>query len=98
MFPSVKFRLNEFKALGRWVEKNLPPWAAWLVNAFLYGLEDRWIDAKITSTLDKAERAYRASQGPLIAPPVFTSKESEVDGLDEIQLTAPWILNNSNKN
>ena len=65
MFPSIKFRLNEFKGLGRWVEKNLPPWAAWIVNAFLYGLEDRWIAAKASSSRREAALAdYRASEAP----------------------------------
>ena len=97
MFPPVKFRLNEFKSLGKWLDKQLPPWAAWLVKAFLYGLEDAWIDAKVKSTVEKAIADYSASQGPIVPPPVITTKESEVQGLDEIRITAPWISNNSKK-
>ena len=64
MFPSVKFHLNEFKAVGRWVEKNLPPFLAWLVNGQLKALEGLWIDAKVSSAVEQGLAAYRASEAP----------------------------------
>ena len=97
MFPPVKFRLNEFQAIGRWVEDNLPPLFAWTVNAFLYGLESRWIDAKTKATVEAAIARYSALQGPIVPDPVYTVTHSEVEGLDDIRLTAPWMPNNSKR-
>ena len=91
MFPSIKFRLNEFQGLGRWVEKNLPPWAAWIVNAFLYGLEDRWIAAKASAAVEAALADYRASEAPptsFLDSTRVIEKPSAVEGLDEITVTA----------
>ena len=91
MFPKVKFRLNEFQSIGRWVDKQLPPWAAWLVNAFLYGLEDRWIAAKASAAVEAAIADYRASEEPPVSFLDSTrviEKPSTVEGLDEITPTA----------
>ena len=97
MYPPVKFRLNEFKQIGGWFDKNLPPLFAWLAKAFLYGLEDRWIDAKVKSSVNAAIARYSALQGPSVPDPVYTATHSEVEGLDDISLTAPWMHNNSSK-
>ena len=100
MFPPVKFRLNEFKQIGGWLDDNLPPLFAWLAKAFLWGLEDKWIDAKIKGAMERAlasEALLDAFPESSVDSPVITETRSEVEGLDDISITAPWMLNNSSK-
>ena len=80
------FRLNEFKAIAKWLDKHLPMPLAFFLKGWLYGLETRYIDAKVSSALDKAIAPHRASE-PSLRPPTFTSTPSEVEGLDIIELT-----------
>ena len=82
----VKFRLNEFKAVAKWLDKNLPLPIAFFLKGWLWGLEDRYIDAKVSSTLEKAIAPHRPPK-PSLEAPTFTSEPSEVEGLDIIQLT-----------
>jgi hypothetical protein len=81
-----KFRLNEFKAIAKWLDKYLPGPLAYFLNGWLYGLETRYIDAKVSSALDKAITPLKPSE-PSLSEPTFTSTPSEVEGLDIIQLS-----------
>jgi hypothetical protein len=81
-----KFRLNEFKAIAKWLDKYLPGPLAYFLNGWLYGLESRYIDAKVSSALDKAIAPLKPSE-PSLSEPTFTSTPSEVEGLDIIQLS-----------
>ena len=84
--PEIKFRLPEFKAIARWLDKKLTPPLAFFCKGWLYALETLVIDAKVEAALNKAEADYRASQGPLVSltKPTYTSEPSEVEGLDII--------------
>ena len=82
----IKFRLNEFKAVAKWLDKHLPTPLAFFLKGWLWGLEERYIDAKVSSALDKAIAPHRPSEPTLMAP-TFTSTPSEVEGLDIIELT-----------
>jgi hypothetical protein len=80
------FRLNEFKAIARWLDKKLPGPLAYFLKGWLYGLEERYIDAKVSSAVEKAIAPHKPSE-PTLTPPTFTSTPSEVEGLDIIQLS-----------
>ena len=82
----IQFRLNEFKAVAKWLDKHLPMPLAFFLKGWLWGLEERYIDAKVSSALDKAIAPHRAPE-PSLTAPTFTSTPSEVEGLDIIQLT-----------
>lgn len=81
-----KFRLNEFRDVARWLDKHLPAPVAYILKGWLWGLEDRYIDAKVSSALDKAIAPHRPPE-PMLTAPTFTSEPSEVEGLDIIQLS-----------
>jgi hypothetical protein len=82
----IKFRLNEFKAVAKWLDKYLPMPLAFFLKGWLWGLEERYIDAKVSSALDKAIAPHKPPEASL-SEPTFTSTPSEVEGLDIIQLT-----------
>ena len=82
----IQFRLNEFKAVAKWLDKHLPMPLAFFLKGWLWGLEERYIDAKVSSALDKAIAPHRPSD-PSLSEPTFTSTPSEVEGLDIIQLS-----------
>ncbi len=82
----VKFRLNEFKAVAKWLDQHLPLPIAFFLKGWLWGLEERYIDAKVTSAIDKAIAPLKPSE-PTLTAPTFTSTPSEVEGLDVIQLS-----------
>ena len=82
----IQFRLNEFKAVAKWLDKHLPMPLAFFLKGWLYGLEERYIDAKVSSAVDKAIAPLKPSE-PTLTAPTFTSTPSEVEGLDIIELT-----------
>ena len=81
-----KFRLNEFKAVAKWLDKKLPMPLAFFLKGWLWGLEERYIDAKVLSAVDKAIAPLKPPE-PTLTAPTFTSTPSEVEGLDIIELT-----------
>lgn len=84
--PKIDFRLNEFQEIGRWLDKNLPAPISFFLKAWLWRLEDLYIDAKVSAALNEAEAAYRASQAPMVelTEPTRYAHPSEVEGLDTI--------------
>ena len=82
----VKFRLNEFKAVAEWLDKKLPLPLAFFLKGWLWSLEDRYIDAKVSAAVEKGI-APHVPPSPVVAPPSYHSEPSEVEGLDIIELT-----------
>lgn len=83
----AQFRLNEFKELAKEVWRLLPAPLAFFLTGWLYGLESLYIDAKISATLDRAEREFNElSEAPegLTEPITYYTEPSEVEGLDII--------------
>jgi hypothetical protein len=82
----AEFRLNEFKQLAKEVWRLLPAPLAFFLTGWLYGFESLYIDAKISTTLDRAEREYHelteAPEG--LTEPIYYTEPSEVEGLDTI--------------
>jgi len=84
--------LNEFKALYRVLKRGLPPWFSFLVFGFLVWVEEKFIDYRVTTTVDKAIAEYERETGdpvPVLPPPVYS--ETGSDFFDEMRLTASWV-------
>ena len=86
----IEFRLAEFKAIGRWLDKKLPMPLAFFLKGWLYALEEAWIDAKVSSAVEKAIAPHRGSQVPQKEPERYT-EPSEVEGLDIIGYSYDFI-------
>ncbi len=82
----IKFRLNKFRAIARWLDKKLSKPLAFFLKGWLYGLETLWIDYKVSSAVDEGIAPIKPSD-PVIEPPRYHSEPSEVDGLDIIKYT-----------
>lgn len=83
---NIKFRLNEFRDIAKWLDKNLPAPLSFFLKGWLYGLETAWIDAKTVSAVEKAIAPHKPAEPPLVAPETW-SEPSEVEGLDIIGYT-----------
>ena len=87
-----KLLLNEFKALHKALTRKMPPWFSFLVFGFLVWVEEKFIDYRVTTTVDKAIAEYEKETGdpvPVLPPPVYS--ETGSDFFDEMRLTAPWV-------
>ena len=82
----IKFRLNEFRDIARWLDKKLPMPLAFFIKGWLYGLEELYINTKVSSAVEKAIAPHKPPE-PSLTAPTFTSTPSEVEGLDIIELT-----------
>lgn len=90
----IEFHLNEFKAMARWLDSKLPAWLAFVLKGYLKGLEERWIDAKVQSSVEAAIAPHRPSE-PQVAKPEFIESESDVQGLPILELKATWQTSQS---
>ena len=84
MKQRIQFRLLEFKKIARWLDKNFPAPLSYFCKGWLYAFETAYIDAKVTSALERAIAPHRASQAPLTRFKQ-TTQPSEVEGLDIIE-------------
>jgi hypothetical protein len=86
-----KLLLNEFKALHKALTRNMPPWVSFLVFGFLVWVEEKFIDYRVTATVDEAIAEYERVDPPtvVVPPPVYS--ETGSDFFDEMRLTAPWV-------
>ena len=83
------FRLNEFKAIARWLDKKLPGPLAFFLKGWLWALEERYIDAKVSSAVEKGIAPF-VPPDPVVARPRYHTEPSEVEGLDTIELTSNY--------
>ena len=83
--------LNEFKTLYRVLKRGTPPWFSFLVFGFLVWVEEKFIDYRVTTTVDAAIQEYERVDPPTVSipPPVYS--ETGSDFFDEMRLTAPWV-------
>ena len=86
-----KLLLNEFKALHKALTRNMPPWFSFLLLGFLVWVEERFIQQRVTRTVDAAIAEYEKIDPPtvVIPPPVYS--ETGSDFFDEMRLTASWV-------
>jgi len=84
-----KFRLNEFRDVARWLDRKLPAPLSFFLKGWLWSLEDRYIDAKVSSAVEKGIAPF-VPPDPVVEPPRYLSEPSEVEGLDIIQLSSNY--------
>ena len=82
-------RLKEFKDLAKWLTHNFPYPLAYFCIAYLWRLEEFYIEHKIVTAVDKAIEPYLPSQD-FTTPHRFSSRPSEVKGLDIIEIQADY--------
>ena len=82
----IQFRLNEFKAIAKWLRKTFPRPLAFFLTGWLYGLETSYIASKASAAVEKGI-APHVPPDPVVEPPRYHSEPSEVEGLDIIQIS-----------
>ena len=82
----ITFRLNEFKAIAKWLGKHLPGPLAFVAQGWLFGLETSYIDAKASAAVEKGIASF-APPDPAVVASRYHSEPSEVEGLNIIRLT-----------
>ena len=88
----INFRLNSFKAIGRWLDKTFPVPVAFFLKGWLYGLETTYIASKARAAVEKGIAPNRPPL-PVIDAPRRLIEPSEVDGLDVIGYTYEFTRN-----
>jgi hypothetical protein len=83
--------LNEFKTLYRVLKRGLPPWASFLLLGFLVWVEEKFIQQRVTTTVDAAIEEYERVDPPTVSVPPPVYLETGSDFFDEMRLTAPWV-------
>lgn len=70
----------------------------WWYPLALKELAPGWVTVKLKMTMADVDRQLESIDvGPSGVPdPVFTEKPSQVDGLTEMRLSAPWSKNDGN--
>jgi hypothetical protein len=88
---SRELKLNEFKALHKWLTRNMPDWLAFLVLGFLVWVEEKFINQRIKTEVDEAIKKYNTVDTPevVIIPPVYSETGSGF--FDEMSLSSPWM-------
>ena len=86
----MKLRLQEFREMYR-ATKRWPLPLRHLALGFLYWLETKFIDAKTKAEVERALSEYERLV-PLveIPEPIITEKPSQIEGLPELEIRAPW--------
>lgn len=82
----IRFRLNKFRNIAKWLDKKLPGPFAFFLKGWLYGLESRYIAAKASAAVEKGIAPIKPSD-PAVEPPSYRSEPSEVEGLNIISLS-----------
>jgi len=80
------FTFNGWQELSDAIYKAFPEWLAFLLSAYLWGLEQRYIAYKVRKAVDDAILPH-LPPSPVIEPPRYHSEPSEVEGLDTISFT-----------
>ena len=88
---SDQLRLNEFKALHKALTRNMPPWFSFLVLGFLVWVEEKFINQRIKTEVDKAIKDYEKVDPPKVVLPDPVYSETGDSFFDEMRLTAPWV-------
>ena len=86
------FRLNEFKAIAKWLDKYLPSPLAFFLKGWLYELETQYIATKASAAVEKGIANFVPSKEmyeTYVKTPKYHSEPSEVEGLDIIQISLP---------
>jgi hypothetical protein len=88
---SDQLKLNEFKALHKWLTRNMPDWLAFLVLGFLVWVEEKFINQRIKTEVDSAIKEYNTVDPPKVVIPEPVYSETGDSFFDEMRLSAPWV-------
>lgn len=81
----VVFKTSTFKKLGKILSQIFPAPIAWVLKAYLYDFEIKYLETKTKLTVDKAIADYKKDLEEL-PKTIVTKKPSEVDGLFDIEI------------
>lgn len=87
-----KLRLPEFKVLYHKLKRGIP-WLDHLLLGFLWWLEEKVIDSRITNEVTQAIEEYEQIDSPVVSlpDPVYSEIDSPTSELlPEMRLQAPW--------
>jgi len=84
-----KLRLNEFKTLYKAWKRGIPWWDH-LIFGWLWWVEEKIINYRIKTEVDKAVESVEMPVQDCVTP-VYTETPGEgALGVSELRLTAPW--------
>lgn len=81
----VTFKTSTFKKLGKILSRIFPAPIAWVLKAYLFDFEIKYLETKAELTVDKAIADYKKDLDEL-PKTIVTKKPSEVDGLFDIEI------------
>lgn len=91
-----KDKETDIQRIKRWIAKQAPPWNT--ILEYLFSFIEKWYwDTKVQVTMDDVDRQAKEiveqwnEEEKETQAPIITSKPSEVEGLDEIRIRAPWV-------
>lgn len=91
-----KEKETDIQRIKRWIAKQAPPWNT--ILEYLFSFIEKWYwDTKVQVTMDDVDRQAKEiveqwnEEEKETQAPIITSKPSEVEGLDEIRIRAPWV-------
>jgi hypothetical protein len=82
-------RFRDLYSLGG----NWPKWVRFLWLGFLVWLEERYLDALVEQEVTDAVEGWHKEE-QILHPdpqPIITESPSEVPGLPNLRITAPWV-------
>jgi hypothetical protein len=91
-----KEKETDIQRIKRWIAKQAPPWNT--ILEYLFSFIEKWYwDTKVQVTMDDVDRQAKEiveqwnEEEKETKAPIITSKPSEIEGLDEIRIRAPWV-------
>jgi len=85
-----KLRLKEFKVLHKMWSRGIPWWDHLLLG-LLYWVEEKIIDYRIKTEVDKAVESVELPPMPDYVTPIYTETPVETSArFPEMRLSAPW--------
>ena len=83
----VVFKTSTFKKLGKILNKIFPAPIAWILKAYLFGFEEKYLETKTKLNVDDAIANYHKALDEKEKPKtIVTKKPSEVDGLFDFEI------------
>lgn len=85
-------KIKELQTFYRRAKAILHPAWSHLLLGFLVWVQNKYLERKVTATVDQAIKEWeQQQQPPSVPPPVYS--EAGPGFFDEIRLTAPWHKN-----
>ena len=83
----VVFKTSTFKKLGKILNKIFPAPIAWILKAYLFGFEEKYLETKTKLNVDDAIANYHKALDENEPPKtVVKEKPSEVKGLFDMEI------------